>query len=69
MKQVSKGEFFAPIYARNLDVHPYIVNERHPYTEEWRFPRRPGRPLYGKTVDRIEGGTIRTAYFIAEALT
>lgn len=67
MKEVSKAEFFAPIYANNLDVHPTIVSDRYPYTSEWRFPRRPGRPLYGKTVDRVESNQTRTTYLLAEA--
>ncbi len=63
MKQVTKEEFFAPIYADGLDVHPSIVT-KFPYTSVWRFHRRLGEPLYGKTVDKFDGGKTTTDYFL-----
>lgn len=66
MREVSEKEFYRPIFDKGLDVHPTIVSG-FPYTSEWRFPRQIGTPLYGKTVDRVEGGRIRTSYFIAES--
>jgi hypothetical protein len=65
LKQVSRDEFLASIYANNLDVHPTIVTA-FPYTSEWRFHRQIGKPLWGKTIDRVERGNIRTEYFVAE---
>lgn len=64
MRQVTREEFFAPIYAEGLDVHPTIIS-RFPYSSEWRFPRKLGEPLYGKTVETIEKAEIITAYFIS----
>jgi hypothetical protein len=63
MREVSKDEFFATVGP--LDVHPTIVT-RFPYTSEWRFHRQLGAPLFGKTVGRMDGATIRTSYFIQE---
>lgn len=69
MRQVTKAEFFGDITARKLDVHPTITNDRHPYASTWTFPRQPGRPVYGKSVDRIERGVLVTDYYRAEKET
>ena len=66
MKPVSKEEFFKPIFADGLDVHPSIVSA-FPYTSVWEFHRMLRKTAYGKTVDRIEGGKIVTDYFIEVA--
>ena len=63
MRKVTKEQFFAPIYAKNLDVHPRIVTG-FPYTSSWEFHRQVNRAVYGKTVDRVEGGRISTDYFL-----
>jgi hypothetical protein len=68
MKEVSREEFFKPIYQHKLDVHPRITNDRHPYTSEWSFHNLTTRPVYGKTVDRVEGGVCKTSYFLSEAM-
>lgn len=65
MREVTKEEFFKPIYDGGLDVHPEITT-RFPYTSVWRFHRQIGRPVFGKTVDRLEGGLTKTAYFLAD---
>lgn len=65
MKQVSKEAFFAPIFARNLDVHPEIVSA-WPYTSVWTLHRETGRPVYGKTVTRVGAGKLEFDYFIEE---
>lgn len=64
MRQVSKEEFFKPIYDKGLDVHPSIVT-KYPYTSIWNFHRKFGEPAYGKTVDRVERGLLHTDYFVA----
>lgn len=61
-RRVTKDQFFAPIYDLGLDVHPDIIS-RFPYTSEWRHQKRIGRPLYGRTVQRLEGALIVTDYF------
>jgi hypothetical protein len=55
LQKVSHQQFFSDIYTNNLDVHPTIVT-RFPYTSEWKFHRRLGQPLYGKTVETVKGG-------------
>ena len=65
LRQVTREEFFAPIYAKGLDVHPSIVTAHYPYTSEWRFHRQFGTPLFGKTVGRIEGGLAVKDYYLA----
>ena len=65
MTKVSKNEFFKRIYEGKLDVHPSIVSARFPYTSDWKFQRQYGAPLFGRTVDRIEGGLTVTDYFVA----
>lgn len=62
--QVSHDKFFERINSQKLDVQPRIVNDRYPYTASWDFHRLPGRPVYGKTVDRVEGGRTVTDYFL-----
>jgi hypothetical protein len=37
MREVTKDEFFATVGQQN--VHPYMVTDRYPYTEDWRTPR------------------------------
>jgi len=66
LRPVTKDQFFAPIYRDKLDVHPSIVTN-FPYTSEWRFHRRLGAPLYGKTVD--DGGITATVYLLAYEAT
>lgn len=63
MTEATREQFFDAITSRGLDVHPEIVS-RFPYTSIWRFIRMPGKPIYGKTVDRLERGRIRTSYFL-----
>jgi hypothetical protein len=63
MIEVTKEEFFKPIFSRKLDVHPSIKTG-WPYTSDWEFHNQIGRPVYGKTVLREEGGQILTSYFI-----
>lgn len=65
MRQVSKEEFFKPIYDKGLDVHPTIVSSSFPYTSEFRFHRQPGTPVYGKIVDRRDGGRTISDYFVS----
>lgn len=64
LRQVTREDFFAPIYAKNLDVHPTIVTDRYPYASEWRLHRQIGTPLVGKTVGRLEGGLAVQDYFL-----
>lgn len=64
MTMVGKEEFFRRIRDERLDVHPRIIT-RFPYTSNWEFHRMPSRPLFGATVDRVEGGKIVTEYFVA----
>lgn len=64
MRQVTRVEFFNDIIARKLDVHPTITNDRFPYASAWIFPRQPGRPVYGKSVDRLERGALVTDYYL-----
>lgn len=66
MRQVSQDEFFKPIYDKGLDVHPSILPGRFPYTSEFRFHRQHNTPIYGKIVDRVEGGRTISDYFIAQ---
>lgn len=63
MRKVTKEQFFAPIYAKNLDVHPRIVTS-FPYTSSWEFHRQTDRAVYGKTVDNVDRGRINTEYFL-----
>lgn len=63
MRPVTREEFFGPIYARKLDVHPSIQPGPWPYTSIWRFPRNPGSRPYGKSVGRVNGGY---DYYLAE---
>jgi len=40
MAEVTKEEFFRPIYSEKLNVHPSIVGEHHPdhgYLQVWKF--------------------------------
>lgn len=64
MWKVSKEAFYKPIYDKRLDVHPSIVTS-FPYTSIWKFTRN-GGTVYGKTVDVVEGGTVRTEYYLAD---
>lgn len=66
MREVSKADFYKPIFEQRLDVQPRITSDRFPYTSLWEFHRSPGRPVYGKTVDRVEGGRVLTSYFVSE---
>ena len=68
LRPVTKEQFFAPIFRDQLEVHPSIVT-RFPFTSEWRFHRQLGVPLYGKTVDRVEGGVTVTVYLLAYEAT
>lgn len=61
--EVSKEEFFDAINKGKLDVHPTIVSS-FPYTSLWKFQRTMSRAVFGKTVDSVDGGTIKTSYFI-----
>ncbi|MFC4624195.1 hypothetical protein ACFO1V_02965 [Daeguia caeni] len=61
MRQVSKGEFYAAV--GKLNVHPKIVSG-FPYECQWIFLNDPRGPLFGKTVDRVEGGLTVTDYFL-----
>jgi len=63
-RQVSKDEFYKPIFGKGLDVHPTIVTDKWPYTSEWTFHHITGRPVYGRTVGRADGGT---DYFVRES--
>jgi hypothetical protein len=65
MIAVSKDEFYRRIYEGGLDVHPSIVT-RFPFTSDWKFHRRLGQPLFGRSVQRVEGGRIETDYFVAQ---
>ncbi len=51
LKPVSKDEFFKRI--GGLDVHPSFVNDRYPYTSEWRI--RQSRTLVGQSVGHTDG--------------
>lgn len=61
MRQVSKSEFYAAV--GQLNVHPKIVSG-FPYECQWIFLNDPRGPLFGKTVDRVEGGLTVTDYFL-----
>jgi hypothetical protein len=63
MIQVTKEKFFAVIGPR--DVHPWISNNRYPYTKDWFL--QPGRSLIGKSVGRTERGEHFTDYFLTKA--
>ncbi len=63
MKQVSKDQFFSAIYKGKLNVHPSIRGN-FPYTSVWMFLNNPRGAPFGKSVDRVEGGVIKTDYFI-----
>ena len=52
MRLATKEEFFATIGP--LNVGPTFVNDRYPYTSEWRFLDRPQAPPVGRTVGRVE---------------
>jgi hypothetical protein len=36
---VSKDEFYKRIYDEGINVHPYPVGEKYPYTSIFRFPK------------------------------
>lgn len=55
MRLVTKDEFYGPIYARNLNVHPSIVNDRPPYTSVFRYLNNPHAPPFGKVVGLPDG--------------
>lgn len=64
MRQVSKEEFYGPIWKDRLNVHPSIVNDRYPYTSEWRYLNDPMRRIYGRVVGRMEGGLSVKDYYL-----
>lgn len=64
LRQVSKDEFFALIKSHNLDVHPHIEPGPYPYKTTWKFHREPGNPVFGHSVPVLDGGIIKTGYFI-----
>lgn len=66
MKQVSEAEFFERIMKDKLDVHPSIQPGPYPYTSVWEFPKQPGKPAYGKSVGRIQGGLLVMDYFVTQ---
>lgn len=45
MRKVTRDQFYSSIGTQN--VHPYIVSDKYPYTEEWKDPR--GK-VYGKII-------------------
>lgn len=55
MRSVSKDEFYGPIYAKGLNVHPSIVNGKWPYTSVFRFLNNPHAVPYGKVVGLPDG--------------
>lgn len=61
MRKVSKDDFYAAV--GTLNVSPQIVSG-FPYTCRWIFLDNPHGALFGKTVDRIEGGLTATDYFL-----
>lgn len=67
MREVSKEEFYAPIYGRRLNVSPYIQPTPFPYTSIWKYQGALHGRVYGKTVDRVERGLVATSYFLAES--
>ena len=66
MRQVSKEEFYGPIYEGRLNLHPSIVNDKFPYTSVFKWLVAPWREPYGKIVDRVEGGSVVRDYFVAD---
>lgn len=61
MKQVTKDQFFAALYARPEDIMPSAKGP-YPYTSEWRFVRTGS--LFGRSVGtRSEKGG-ETAYYL-----
>lgn len=64
MKQVTKDEFYAALYADKRDIMPRIVNnwnEEIGYIQEWRTQH--GGVLFGKTDGRVHFNNER--YFLA----
>lgn len=68
MKQVSKEEFFAPIFRDALNVHPTPVgacDDIRGYRSLWRFPNG---DIYGQTYGGNGTGQGRE-YYLQEATT
>ncbi len=63
MRQVTKKEFYDKVYDGKHNVHPSIIG-KWPYTSHWIYLNNPHGPLFGKTVERLEGGLIVTDYFL-----
>lgn len=64
MRQVTKEEFYGPIYRDRLNVHPRIVTGRYPYTTDFIWLSNPHRVPYGRIVGRIECGTVVKDYYL-----
>ena len=62
MTKVSRDEFFKAV--ARMNVHPQIVTN-YPYTADWRLQSEPMRQPVGRTVDRVDGGSIVTDYYLA----
>ena len=61
MRPVTEEEFYAAVGP--LNVHPRIKGQ-WPYTCHWVYLDNPHGHLFGKTVDRVEGGLTVTDYFM-----
>ena len=61
-RPVSKEQFYAAMGP--LNVHPQIVDDKYPYTTEWRSQNN-GRLIVGKSIWKIENGVQVTDYFLA----
>lgn len=63
MRPVSKEEFFDVIGPMN--VIPRITNNHYPYTSDWCRQDKPGNPVVGKSVGRLENQIHVTDYYLA----
>lgn len=64
MRQVTKEEFYGPIFRDRLNVHPRIVTNKYPYTSDFIWLSAPHRAPYGRVVGRMEKGSEFKDYFI-----
>jgi len=64
MREVSKKDFYGPIYEKGLNVHPHIQSGQFPYTTIWKYLGTLQGKKYGMVVDRDISGEIVSAYFL-----
>ena len=49
MREVSKAEFYGPIYEKRLNVHPYLQPGPYPYISIWKYMGSLAGKVYGKS--------------------